>query len=504
MRWHDTPVPMMLASLRYHRRPYNPWSPRFTRKLLRYTYGDWIESQSLLVDKIAVRDYVEDRIGPGYLPDLYAVADRIEKIKFSKLPKRFYLKTNHGCGYNLACPDKYELNIGAAKRQMRGYLARDFSATTGERQYRRIARKVYAEEFLDMAQPRCMMLRLFCFGGDVSFILVDTASDRVDPRETSFYLPDWTPAPFRYGSDRPSPTIPRPDNLGEVLALASALAKGLPFVRVDMYWLDGRIVFSELTFTPTCGTRRLTPAKYDRQIGRLFELPGERPTMWARRALRPVRAGAKIRVRRRGLRLMRQAMKAEPFWIGVHHVLGLQRPHQRRSVTLSAIPAQVTHVIVPGAGVRDGGVTLVLRERLDRAVEIARARPDVKIIVSGDGRKAARREDRVMKAELVAQGIAAERIVTDPRGYSTLQTMDRARTAGVKSAVVVTNDFHEARSVYLAVSVGIDAYVVSNPSSRAYADADRPLRFDERRELLAHLKDALVVQRRRVRSLVRS
>lgn len=504
LRWYDTPVPMLLASLRYHRRPYNPWSPRFTRKLLRYTYGDWIATQYQLVDKIAVREYVTDRIGPGFLPDLYAVADRIEKIRFSKLPKRFYLKTNHGCGFNIACPDKAELNIGDAKRRMRGFLARDYSEVTGERQYRRIARKVYAEEFLDMTQPRCMMLRLFCFDGDVAFILVDTASDRTDPLEGSFYLPDWTQAPFRYGTYRPHVDIPRPENLGEVLATASALAKGLPFVRVDLYWLDGRIVFSELTFTPSSGKRQLTPAAYDRQIGRLFELPGEQPTMWARRALRPVKADVKVRIRRRAPRVMRQAMKAEPVWLGVHAVLGLQRPHRRRSVSLSAIPAHVTHVIVPGAGVRDGGVTLVLRERLDRAAEVARVRPDLSIIVSGDGRKAARREDRVMKAELLRQGIAAERIVTDPRGYSTLRTMDRARAAGVAAAVVVTNDFHEARSVHLAVSVGIDAYVVSNPSSRAYADADRPLRFDERRELLAHLKDALVVQRRRVRALLRS
>lgn len=491
MTWHDTPVPMIVASLRYQRRPYNPWSSRFTRKLLRYTYGDWIDAQYRLVDKIAVRKYVEDRVGPGYLPDVYAVADRIEKIRFSKLPERFYLKTNHGCGFNIACPDKAELNIGNAKRRMRAYLARDYFAETGERQYRRIARKVYAEEFLDMTAPRCMMLRLFCFDGDVAFILVDTASDRTDPHESSFYLPDWTAAPFTYGSPRPHIDIPQPDNLSEVLATASALAKGLPFVRVDLYWLDGRVVFSELTFTPSAGKRQLTPASYDRRIGRLFELPGERRSMWARRALRPVKTP-----------VVRHAMKAEPLWWGVHGVLGLQRPHRRRSVQLSAIPAQVTHVIVPGAGVRHGGVTLVLRERLDRAVEVARARPDLTIIVSGDGRKAARREDRVMKAELVRQGIAAERIVTDPRGYSTLQTMDRARAAGVASAVVVTNDFHEARSVHLAVAVGIDAYVVGNPTSTAYADADRPLRFDERRELLAHLKDALVVQRRRARAVI--
>lgn len=502
--WHDTPIPMLVSSVRFHRRIYRPGSELFTAKLLRYTYSDWVAGQSLLADKLAVRQYVEQRVGPGSLPALYAVASRAEDIKIRRLPDRFYLKTNHGCGFNIAVPDKSQLWIRDAKRRMDRFLETDFSQLTGERQYRDIVRKVYAEEFLDLSQPRCMMLRLFCFDDVVAFIQVDTASDRSSPTETSFYLPDWTPAPFRFGRSAPHVAIDRPANLGEVLAMASALSKGLPFVRVDLYWLDGRIVFSELTLTPARGRRRLLPTKYDREIGRQFHLPAEPATMWLRRALRAVKAQVRVRGRHEAKRIMGRAMKAEGFWSAVHSVLGLQRPYRRRSVPLADLPRTVTHVIVPGAGVRrDGTVTLVLRERLDRAIEIARARPDVTIIVSGDGRKAARREDRAMKADLVAHGIAADRVLTDPRGYATLQTMDRARSAGVRVAVIATNDFHEARAVYLATSVGIDAYVVSNPSSTAYADADRPLRYDERRELLAHLKDAAVVQRRRAKRVAR-
>ena len=504
MGWHDTPIPMLVSSVRYHRRLYRPGSELFTAKLLRYTYGEWIAGQSLLVDKLAVRQYVEDRVGPGVLPELYTVASQVEEIKFSRLPQRYYLKTNHGCGFNVAVPDKSQLRPGAARSTMRKFLATDFSQVTGERQYRDIRRKVYAEEYLDMSRPRCMMLRLFCFDDVVAFVQVDTASGRTRPTETSFYLPDWTPAGFRYGRPAPHVDVERPANLDEVLATASALAKGLPFVRVDLYWLDGRIVFSELTFTPTRGTRRLLPVSADRQLGRLFELPHEPATMWVRRAARPVKAKLRAQLRQRAKRVMWWVMKAEGLWTAVHGVLGLQRPYRRRSVPLADLPRSVTHVIVPGAGVRrDGTATLVLRERLDRAIEIARARPDLQVIVSGDGRRAARREDRAMKADLVAHGIAAERVLTDPRGYATMQTMDRARAAGVRSAVIATNDFHEARAVYVAKAVGIDGYVVSNPTSTAYADADRPLRYDERRELLAHLKDALVVQRRRAERVAR-
>ncbi|MFI5426220.1 ATP-grasp fold amidoligase family protein [Aeromicrobium sp. UC242_57] len=303
------------------------------------------------------------------------MADRVEKIRFGKLPERFYLKTNHGCGYNIACPDKSAFDVADARRRMRRYLSADYSAVAGERQYRRIARKVFAEEFLDMSRPRCMMLRLFCFDGDVSFIQVDTASGRVNPVEGSFHLPDWTLAPFRYGRHYPDVVAERPHNLDEVLSMASALSKGLPFVRVDLYWLDGRIVFSELTLTPSRGTRRLIPAQHDRAIGRLFDLPHERRSMWVRRALRPVKGKATVRLRRDGRRAVEEVMKAEPFWWGVHGVLGLQRPYRQRQVPLAAIPAHVTHVIVPGQESVSRASRCVLRERLDRAVEVARARP---------------------------------------------------------------------------------------------------------------------------------
>lgn len=183
-------------------------------------------------------------------------------------------------------------------------------------------------------------------------------------------------------------------------------------------------------------------------------------------------------------------LHASPLWRVLHALLGLQRPQARRSVGLVDIPASVRHAIVLGAMVReDGTVSEVLRERLDRAVEIAVARPDLVIVVSGDGRSPSGAEDEAMRAALIAAGVAAGRIRCDPDGLSTYETMRRARAAGIDAAVVVTNDFHAARAVHVAGMVGIDAYTVHDWVSRSYTDASRPLRLDEKRELVAHLKD---------------
>jgi vancomycin permeability regulator SanA len=491
--WYATPIPLWIASLRYHRRIYNPWSPRLTRKVLRLTYGDWVGEQARLADKLAVRRLVKARVGDDILPRIYTRATSAQALKVRKLPDSFYLKTNHACGHHIAVHDKQQVNWRATKARLGRLAAVDYTAKTGERQYRKIDRQVYAEEFLDLTGPNCMMLRVFCIGGRPEFIQVDTHSERHDPRETLFRTIDWQPAPFVYGVRFPERHIERPHNLDRVVQIAGVLSQGLPFVRVDMYWLAGRIVFSELTLTPSRGTRDVTPASFDKMLGRRLQLPKEDRFMWTRRAA----GGLKRAAVRTARRVMEQAQKAEWFWLGLNNMLGLRRPYKRRSVTLATIPAHVTHLIVPGAGVRSRGISKVLRERLDRAAEIARLRPDVVVIVSGDGRPEAFREDRAMSDDLVKQGISCDRIVRDPHGYSTEQTMRRAADSGVKAALVVTNDFHEARSVYLAVCSGIDAFVVRDSTCRSYTDADRPLRYDERRELLAHLKDGLKQQRRR-------
>lgn len=208
-------------------------------------------------------------------------------------------------------------------------------------------------------------------------------------------------------------------------------------------------------------------------------------------------------VRRPRAALHDLVLHASPVWRVLHAVLGLQRPLARRSVSLAHIPAHVGHAIVLGAMVKaDGTVSEVLRERLERAVEIVETRPDLVILVSGDGRSPTGPEDEVMRSALAARGIDPERILCDPGGLSTYATMRRARDDGIDAAVVVTNDFHAARAVHVAEMAGIEAYAVDDCASRSYADAYRPLRLDERRELVAHLKDwgtSALRRRRRAR-----
>jgi SanA protein len=114
--------------------------------------------------------------------------------------------------------------------------------------------------------------------------------------------------------------------------------------------------------------------------------------------------------------------------------------------------------IVPGALVQpDGQMSSMLRDRVARAVELYEAGKVDKIIVSGDHGSWKYDEPDTMRKALVAAGVPDRDIFTDHAGFNTRATMVRAREVfQVDSAIVVTQGFHMARSLYLAEAAGLD------------------------------------------------
>ncbi len=119
---------------------------------------------------------------------------------------------------------------------------------------------------------------------------------------------------------------------------------------------------------------------------------------------------------------------------------------------------QAQVAIVPGSLVRpDGSLGAVVQERVDAAVELYRAGVVDKLLMSGDNGTAAYDEPDAMRDAAISAGVAAEDVFTDYAGFNTWHTMRRARDVfEVESAVVVTQDFHVARSVDLGRAAGLD------------------------------------------------
>lgn len=91
--------------------------------------------QSIVSDKLLVRDYVKEKIGEKYLIPLLGSWEEYSDIDFSSLPKRFVLKCNHDSGGLVVCTDKEKLNYEEAKKKIEKSLKSNFFYIGREYQY---------------------------------------------------------------------------------------------------------------------------------------------------------------------------------------------------------------------------------------------------------------------------------------------------------------------------------------------------------------------------------
>ncbi len=74
------------------------------------------------------------------------------------------------------------------------------------------------------------------------------------------------------GTAAPAAVVPKPKNLAKMVELVEKLAAPFPYVRVDLYNVDGKIYFGELTFTPNAGLDIHSPEGYDEEYGKMFDI----------------------------------------------------------------------------------------------------------------------------------------------------------------------------------------------------------------------------------------
>ena len=116
-------------------------------------------------------------------------------------------------------------------------------------------------------------------------------------------------------------------------------------------------------------------------------------------------------------------------------------------------------IIVLGAGVRaDGSMSDMLRDRMDRAISLYFDGVSDRILVTGDHGRANYDEVNAMKSYAVECGVDSSCVVMDHAGFSTYESIVRAREVfGVSSAVIVTQKYHLYRALYIADYVGIES-----------------------------------------------
>ena len=224
---------------------------------------------SRYVDKLAVKQFARDTIGDKYvIPTLYAGL-QLPPLEQRDWPLPIVIKTNNGSGGNIFVRERPDWPLIEAS--LSTLLQYDFAAVSGETFYARIPPRVLVEPFISSGPALPLDYKVWTCGGEPQFIQVDT--DRETAHKRVFFDLNWCRLPIRLGYPDDPREISKPSRLGEMLRLASRLAEGLGFVRVDFYEVEGRLYFGEMTFTPESGLMRFEPAGVDEQLGKKWRWP---------------------------------------------------------------------------------------------------------------------------------------------------------------------------------------------------------------------------------------
>ena len=222
--------------------------------------------------RVGVRDYVKNAGFEKNLINIYGVFDKFDDIDFDKLPDQFVMKCSHACAFNFICKDKSQINLQELRKKFNKWLKTNYGKKTVELHYAPIKPQIIIEELLQENGKLPTEYKIHVFNGVAKSMYVVT-SRGIDIRYNNYYI-DWTPfdgSQFN-GWKKTDYPLDKPANWDDMVKMAEALAKPFPFVRVDLYNINGKIYFSEMTFTPAKGTLILDDDQCDFEMGEWLDI----------------------------------------------------------------------------------------------------------------------------------------------------------------------------------------------------------------------------------------
>lgn len=279
--------PETLLKIRYRyvfKKPLNLKNPQDLNEKILWAklYSDttkWTE----LADKRKVRDYVEKIGFEDTLVKLYATWYRKEDVNFDELPETFIIKANNGDGKGT---NKIIRKSELTTEKRSEYIAmigewlsrKNIGALHAEPHYKNMKPCVIAEEVLPL-EPGATSLtdyKMWCFNGKCYYTFV--CNDRSvggNSAHVMTYDMDWNAHPefSVFNSDYlRGEIVPKPKNFERMVEIAERLSNGFPELRVDLYNIDGKIYFGELTFTSQGGFMDYFTSEFNKELGSKFDI----------------------------------------------------------------------------------------------------------------------------------------------------------------------------------------------------------------------------------------
>ena len=262
----------------------------FTEKIQWLKLYDFKPEYTRMVDKLTVKDYVSSLICKEYVIPTIGVWDRVEDIDWDNLPNQFVLKTTHGGGGTgvVVCSDKSKLDKQKAIEKLMISMKANAGYTFREKPYIHVPRKIIAERFLPLHTIDGKVInkelpdyKFFCFDGEPKYCQV--IRDRSSYETIDFYDMEWNHMPFvglnpvAKNEDIPvakngDTPVPKPDQLPTLIKICKKLSDCTRFLRIDLYVIDDRVYFGEITFYPASGMGKFSPEEWNLKLGNLINI----------------------------------------------------------------------------------------------------------------------------------------------------------------------------------------------------------------------------------------
>lgn len=211
---------------------------------------------SILADKYRMRGWVTENGFGEHLPELHGVYYRAEQIDFDKLPEKFVLKPNNGCGQVILVKDKSKIDRKEIIKTAEKWLKTIFGYETAEPHYVKIPKCIVAEELLENPDGTSLIdYKWYCFNGEPKLVQVLSNRDYSSSHKFNYQIYDteWNPHDEFMREKNLKADVKKPMCLEQQLEICRKLSKGFPQIRIDLYEVNNKVYIGELTLTNAAG-----------------------------------------------------------------------------------------------------------------------------------------------------------------------------------------------------------------------------------------------------------
>jgi len=273
-----------LEKIRFYKKvgyKLNLKNPRsFNEKIVWKKINDRNPLLPITTDKYKVRSYIKKVLGEEkaeeiLIPLLY-ITDKPENIPFERLPSAFIVKPNHTSGDKIIVENSY-FNKKQIIKTCRRWLKTPYGLEKLEWASQPIKRKIIIEKLLREDNGNTpKQLNFYMFHGKCKSVHV-IFDNKMKKPSISFFDEKWNLLSVKKPNRLEAPKINKPKNYEIMLELAEKLAEAFDHVRVDLYQLNKKIYFGELTHYTASGTIKLDPSSYEFELGKHWKI---KPKYW--------------------------------------------------------------------------------------------------------------------------------------------------------------------------------------------------------------------------------